>query len=241
MCPVQWNISSVLPTFLFSIKLHFFRWRPVFVIALNWRDAAGGEINEHSPEWKRRKGQRMKEKKKRTRNRMKFEWIRPLIPPSSIPQKKEKEKKDRGETAVKTWRRRRRDNSVPRETSTCSLHCPPPLVPIFPMNFFSFLRLVSWSATQSPRDVFRHVRPSQHHMGHHLETTILACLPNIPHIFHTSTFYRAPSLYSLRRPLSLPPLLTRTLPLATPRAPFSPFMKAEETLLTCMGQWLFGL
>jgi hypothetical protein len=33
-----------------------------------------------------------KKKKKRTRNRKNFEWIRPLIPPSSIPQKKEKER-----------------------------------------------------------------------------------------------------------------------------------------------------
>jgi hypothetical protein len=40
-----------------------------------------------------------KKKKKRTRNRKNFEWIRPLIPPSSIPQKKEKERRQRGNSS----------------------------------------------------------------------------------------------------------------------------------------------
>jgi len=50
----------------FSIfnQITFFQMTASVCNCVELKDAAGGEINEHSPEWKRRKGRRMKGKKK---------------------------------------------------------------------------------------------------------------------------------------------------------------------------------
>jgi hypothetical protein len=165
--------------------------------------------------------------------------------------RKRKKKEGRGETPVKLWRRRRRDNRVFHARRQLALSIASSRSSIFLMNFFFLFILLASSVVIGQAESTRclssctteltpYGTPSWNHY-----TCMSTQYPT-----YLSYLYFLPgpgspislSLYSLHRPLSLPPLLTHTLPLVA-IYPHSPILSVYENrgdlLLTCMGQWLF--